>query len=320
MSSEPQLAAPSPGAADRDDAVVRAARAQLTDVEATAVAVSKFRVAAAKLRRPDGSPFFDASFDAALCNAVLPQDEQAALLAQFQDHMIAVLAVRTAEIDEHVMAAVGAAPGSSSDTGSSSGSSPGVRQLVILGAGLDMRAWRLPLEGAGSSSGSSSGGVTVFELDSGTTESLKTRVLGPAPPPGRCRRAFVQADLEDPEQALDRLRAAGWDPAAPSVFVLEGLIGYLSVAAGDALLARLRSAAAPGSRLLLTTPPSPAWRDELQASRGVKLHHTTFEEPEQTLGRAVAAGWSGAELRGAEALAAKYGMPQNRQGVILAAV
>ncbi|KAG2441203.1 hypothetical protein HYH02_010047 [Chlamydomonas schloesseri] len=339
-----------------DDAVVRAARAQLTDVEATAVAVSKFRVAAAQLRRPDGSPFFDSSFDAALCNAVLPRDEQAALLSQFQDHMIAVLAVRTAEIDEHVMAAVGGSSSSSSGSSSGSGSSSsvtggGVKQLVILGAGLDMRAWRLPLEqGAGSSSSgssgssssgsgsgssssgsssgsgtsdngsSSNGGVTVFELDSGTTESLKTRVLGRAPPPHRCRRAFVQADLEAPEQALGRLQQAGWDPARPSVFVMEGLIGYLTAAAGDTLLRRLRAAAAPGSTLLLTTPPSPSWRDELERSRGVKLHHTTFEESEQTLARAVAAGWSAAVLHSAEALAAKYGLPGNRQGVIVARV
>ena len=31
-------------------------------------------------------------------------------------------------------------------------------------------------------------------------------------------------------QALERLRAAGWDPAQPSVFVMEGLIGYLTAA------------------------------------------------------------------------------------------
>lgn len=111
--------------------------------------------------------------------SVLPQEEQAALLGLFQDHMVAVLAMRTAEIDEHVMAAVGGgsssggggANGSSSGSGAN-GSSRGVRQLVILGAGLDMRAWRLPLEvaGPGSSSDSGSGsssGVTVFELDSG---------------------------------------------------------------------------------------------------------------------------------------------------------
>ncbi|PNW76838.1 hypothetical protein CHLRE_11g478300v5 [Chlamydomonas reinhardtii] len=329
MSSEQQ---PAVHGANSDDAVVQEARAQLTDVEATAVSVSKFRVAGASLRRPDGSPFFDASFDAQLCNAVLPQEEQAALLGLFQDHMVAVLAMRTAEIDEHVMAAVGGgsssggggANGSSSGSGAN-GSSRGVRQLVILGAGLDMRAWRLPLEvaGPGSSSDSGSGsssGVTVFELDSGSTESLKTRVMGAAPPPSRCRRVFVQVDLEAPEQALERLRAAGWDPAQPSVFVMEGLIGYLTAAAGDALFRRLRSSAAPGSRLVLTTPPSAAWRDELQRTRGARLHHTTFEEPEQTLARVVAAGWSGAELRTAEALAAKYGLAENRQGVIVAVV
>eukprot|EP00198_Chlamydomonas_reinhardtii_P007972 XP_001697309.1 predicted protein [Chlamydomonas reinhardtii] len=139
MSSEQQ---PAVHGANSDDAVVQEARAQLTDVEATAVSVSKFRVAGASLRRPDGSPFFDASFDAQLCNAVLPQEEQAALLGLFQDHMVAVLAMRTAEIDEH---------------------------------------------------------------------------------------------------ALERLRAAGWDPAQPSVFVMEGLIGYLTAAVPPpALLRRAR--------------------------------------------------------------------------------
>ncbi|KXZ48302.1 hypothetical protein GPECTOR_29g77 [Gonium pectorale] len=159
--------------------------------------------------------------------------------------------------------------------------------------------------GGGAGSGDAAAVVTVFELDSGSVETLKTSVLGRPPP--HVRRVFVRADLAQPEQALSALAAAGHDASRPTAFVAEGLIGYLSPEAGDDLLCRLRSAAAPGSWLVLTVPPSPSWRDSL-AVRGVRLHHVTYEEPEQTLARARTQGWDTAQLVSTEAVRVKYGL------------
>ncbi len=92
-------------------------------------------------------------------------------------------------------------------------------------------------------------------------------------------------------QALASLAAAGHQPSRPSVFVLEGLIGYLTREAGNRLLAGLRGLAAPGSLLLMTAPPTAAWRDEL-AARGTKLHHVTFETGQETAER-----WVGVKAR-----------------------
>ncbi|GIM01511.1 hypothetical protein Vretimale_6265, partial [Volvox reticuliferus] len=230
------------------------------------------------------------------------------------------------------------------------------RQVVLLGAGLDVRAWRLPpllsaatvLEAAaatGDRPGKNAGGgdvsdssetferkhldcgrksdyrgqaVVFYEVDSGTVERLKVEILGQpaAVATGLCRRVFLTADLGGPpEQTLHALATAGHDALRPSVFVLEGLIGYLTTAGGNGLLAALRSIAAPGSLLLLSAPPSPSWRDQL-AAQGIRLHHVTYEDAEETRHRTQAAGWT-AKLLTASDLGQKYGVPDNRFELIV---
>jgi methyltransferase (TIGR00027 family) len=99
-----------------------------------------------------------------------------------------MMTVRTTEIDFQAMEAV---------LGSSE-----IRQVVILGAGLDPRAWRLAWPE----------GTKVFEVDTGSVERVKAQVLGPMKM-GASSRAFVQADLSvalQPGAGLaDKLAAAG---------------------------------------------------------------------------------------------------------------
>ncbi|PNH01442.1 putative S-adenosyl-L-methionine-dependent methyltransferase [Tetrabaena socialis] len=316
-----------------EEAQLPASRLQLTEVETTAVMVALFRsLAAAVVARPDGSPYYDGSYDTAIVDACLPASERAALMTGHAVSMLPFIAVRTAAVDRHLLAALwgsgggggggdasstAAATPAASTSGRGMGGGGAVRQVVLIGAGLDARAWRLPLPCDGGTAGAEGGCTTVYELDSGAVEALKARVLGPLPPGGR-RRVFAAVDLAAPGQALASLAAAGHDPHRPTAFVAEGLIGYLMTAAGDALLSGLRSIAAPGSVLLLTTPPSPAWRDEL-AAQGAKLHHVTYEEAEETLARARAAGWE-AELERADALATRYGVPGSRFELIIGRV
>ncbi len=118
----------------------------------------------------------------------------------------------------------------------------GTRQLVLLGAGLDARAYRL--EGLAE--------VEVFEVDFPSTQAYKQQATAAQRIAPRCRRlAYVAIDFLT-ERLGDRLRAAGFDPGRPAVFVWEGVTMYLDDAAVAATLEELALLAAPGSVLCVT--------------------------------------------------------------------
>jgi methyltransferase (TIGR00027 family) len=137
--------------------------------------------------------------------------------------MTRYLRARTAFVDRVVVAAL----------------EGGVTQVVVAGAGYDGRSLRYGKPG-----------VTWFELDHPSTQADKRRRLGRLglTAPGT---VFVPADFTAGSPAA-ALAAAGHDPAAPTLFVCEGVAVYLEVGVLASLLAGLRSAAAPGSRLALT--------------------------------------------------------------------
>jgi len=116
----------------------------------------------------------------------------------------------------------------------------GVEQVVILGAGFDGRAYRLP-------------GIErtrVFEVDHPTTSAAKrarlTALLGALPSHVR----FVGLDF-DRQPLLAALDAAGCDRTRRSAIIWEGVTNYLTA---DAVDATLRDVAtfAQGSVLLFT--------------------------------------------------------------------
>lgn len=113
----------------------------------------------------------------------------------------------------------------------------GCTQLVLLGAGYDTRATRLP-EAASTS---------VFEVDHPATQARKREALGAASANVR----YVPIDFErDP--LLRALTDAGVDPRKRSCVVWEGVFSYLSAEAIDLTLAALVEACAPGSVIVLT--------------------------------------------------------------------
>jgi methyltransferase (TIGR00027 family) len=112
----------------------------------------------------------------------------------------------------------------------------GCRQVVILGAGFDARAWRLP----------ELAGARVFELDRAATQARKRARLGAGAAP-----VFVAADLGS-AQLGPALRAAGFDPAQRACFLLEGVTNYLGEEAVAAVLRCVGLGCAPGSALLFT--------------------------------------------------------------------
>lgn len=148
-----------------------------------------------------------------------------------------------------------------------------VRQVVLLAAGYDTRAFRLdwPV------------GTRLFEIDRGSVLRHKAAVLdrhGAAP---RCAYHVIAADLTEPWAGP--LLAAGFDPAQPSVWLLEGFLYYLANADGEQLLRELGALAGPGSHLgfdamnplMLTSPFTRSWM-EMQQQAGAPWIGT-MEDP-----------------------------------------
>jgi len=109
----------------------------------------------------------------------------------------------------------------------------GVRQLVVLGAGLDTYACRNPL-GAD---------LRMFEADHPATQAWKRRRLAEAEIPEPGNLVYVPVDFER-EDLAERLARAGFDPARASFFSWLGVVPYLT---GAAVFATLEGIAAlPG--------------------------------------------------------------------------
>lgn len=112
-------------------------------------------------------------------------------------------------------------------------------QVVLLAAGLDPRAFRLPWPG----------GVQLFELDLPEVLTFKAQVLvlarsGAAP---RCGHAMLPVDLRTDWRGA--LAAAGHDLRQPTAWLVEGLLIYLTAAEAKRLLADITATSVPGSRL-----------------------------------------------------------------------
>jgi methyltransferase (TIGR00027 family) len=112
----------------------------------------------------------------------------------------------------------------------------GLTQVVILAAGMDARAYRLPWPER----------TAVYEVDQPVVVAAKAELLAGDEP--RCRRVPLGIDLAEDWPAA--LAAAGFDAAAPSVWLIEGLLQYLDESAVRALFARVDALSAPGSVLL----------------------------------------------------------------------
>ena len=113
--------------------------------------------------------------------------------------------------------------------------SRGLHQVVILAAGMDTRAFRIPWPA----------GVRVFEVDREEVFDHKEAVLGRAGASPSCDRHVVRANLATAWTAT--LTAAGFDRSKPAAFLIEGLLMYLEEAEAQAVLAAVATVAAPGS-------------------------------------------------------------------------
>ena len=113
----------------------------------------------------------------------------------------------------------------------------GIRQVVILAAGLDSRAFRLDWPA----------GTAVYEIDQPQVVAYKTATLESAGAAPTADRRTVQIDLRDDWAAA--LTAAGFDSSQPTAWLAEGLLPYLPADAQDRLFDILTGLSAPGSRV-----------------------------------------------------------------------
>jgi methyltransferase (TIGR00027 family) len=167
------------------------------------------------------------------------------------------LGLRTAAIDDALAEALAEAL--------TEGSAP--LQVVILGAGLDARAFRLDALRS----------TRVFEVDHPATQRYKRRHAARLEP--RCRAlCFVAVDFER-EDLGERLAEEGHDPSRPTVWLWEGVVPYLAPAATRATLLAAAARSAPGSSLLVTygTPQDHLWLARF--ARPVRLAFRILGEP-----------------------------------------
>ena len=123
----------------------------------------------------------------------------------------------------------------------------GVRQAVILAAGLDSRAYRLPW----------ADGTVVYEVDQPDVIEFKTRTLADLGATPTAERRTVAIDLREDWPAA--MRAAGLDPDRPTAWCAEGLLIYLPQEAQDRLFDNIHELSAPGSTV--ATEFVPGMRD-----------------------------------------------------------
>jgi len=182
----------------------------------------------------------------------------------------------------------------------------GIRQAVIVAAGLDSRAYRLEWPAD----------TTVFEIDLPKVLEFKTQALGQHGARPKARRVDVGADLRgDWSRALE---AAGFDVESPSAWSVEGVLPYLTDDAQNTLFTRISGLSAPGSRIAIGALGTRLDHEQLAAletdhpgvnmSGDVDFSALTYEtqtDPAQSL---AAHGWTVEPVCNTLELQARYGM------------
>jgi methyltransferase (TIGR00027 family) len=112
-------------------------------------------------------------------------------------------------------------------------------QLVIVGAGLDSRAWRMP----------ELADVDVFEVDHPASQRDKRDRIGDLKPFATSLR-YVQVDFSH-ERLDTALAAAGHRSDAATTWIWEGVVPYLTRDEVAATVRALAQRSTPGSRLVI---------------------------------------------------------------------
>jgi methyltransferase (TIGR00027 family) len=181
--------------------------------------------------------------------------------------------------------------------------SAGVRQLVVLGAGLDTYAYRGALRDR----------LRIFEVDHPATQAWKRQRLSEVDIPLPPALTFAPVDFER-ETLADALRRAGHDAAVPTFFTWLGVVPYLS---GETVWSTLRYIAASCSDVQVVfdyAEPIESLSPGEQAARAERAAHVaalgeawlSHFEPDVLANGLAAVGLAAIEDLGPRALMQRY--------------
>ncbi|MCU1343936.1 MAG: Methyl transferase, putative, family protein [Acidimicrobiia bacterium] len=214
-------------------------------------------------------------------------DERAIAAARADVGLQQSIRLRTRYIDEAVLAFAVAYPGA---------------QVLLLGAGLDARAYRLVID------------ASFFEVDFPATleyKAAKAAAAGLVSPP---HRKVVPVDLAN-ETIEQPLVAAGFDRNCPTIVVWEGVINYLTNAECEAVVAELAALVVAGSQLVADYVEISSFAGEFKArtrsissdlGEGGEPLRSGLHDVKGTLG---AAGFDVIDDEAVELLPPRYGEP-----------
>ncbi len=139
--------------------------------------------------------------------------------------------------------------------------SQGISQVVVLGAGYDTRAFRLKAVKK----------AIVFELDHPATQKIKkekvTGIFNDLPDHVR----YIAIDFES-ENLEETLKANGYDETKPALFIMEGIIMYLTPEKVDQILSFIREKTSPGSALAFDYLPESLVDGSIDAKEGKRMY------------------------------------------------
>lgn len=153
----------------------------------------------------------------------------------------------------------------------------GIRQAVILAAGLDARSYRLAWPS----------GMVLFELDQPKVLDFKARALANEVLRVDCRRVGIDLRLNWQSSLIKN----GFDNSLPTAWLIEGLLRYLPIEAQDRLFEGIVALSASGSRVALNlvqelpSNPTPTETD------AVRIGVENLWYPEEGLKRADPREW-----------------------------
>jgi methyltransferase (TIGR00027 family) len=154
----------------------------------------------------------------------------------------AMIPVRTRFLDDFLSAAVGR----------------GCGQVVLLGAGLDTRVFRMDWPA----------GLRFFEIDTGDVLAFKDAALD-GEKPRNAQRIEVRVNMRDDWPAA--LRASGFRAGIATAWVAEGLMHYLDAGEVHALMTRVASLSAPGSAFATQVSLSSPVQQFIDDDKGLPL-------------------------------------------------
>jgi methyltransferase (TIGR00027 family) len=146
----------------------------------------------------------------------------------------------------------------------------GLKQLVILGAGYDTRAYRI--EGL-------KGKVRVFEVDHPDTQSVKIekikKIFGYLPD----HVTYVPVDFET-ENLGERLVSQGYDRLLKTLFLMEGLVMYIPPEAVDETLSFIVQNSGKESAILFDYYPESLVDGSCESEVGKNIHNYLVQSGE----------------------------------------